>query len=103
MIHENSIAAYQQQRDSGRLSRRQRAIVEVLERDTMQHLGRTDRMLMNALGFTDPNAVRPRVTELVNMGFLEECGEIKDSATGMTVRRVRIKKTPQTQENMELF
>ena len=37
------------------------------------------------------------------MGFLEECGEIKDSATGMTVRLVRIKKTPQPQENMELF
>ena len=92
MMHQNSLFAIQQQRDSGKLSQREQLILQVLENDTLQHLGRTDRMIMTKLGFTDPNAVRPRITEMIEKGWLEECGSTKDPATGMTVRRVRIKK-----------
>ena len=93
MIHQNSLFAFQE--NATRLSKRERAIVEMLEGDTMQHMGRTDRMIMNALGFTDPNAVRPRITALIERGVLEECGDCKDGITGMTIRRVRIKRAQQ--------
>lgn len=89
MMHQHSLLALLE--NAPRLSNRERAIVEMLQNDTMQHLGRTDRMIMNALGFTDPNAVRPRITTLIERGVLEECGECKDGVTGQTVRRVRIK------------
>lgn len=92
MMHRNSLFALQQQRDSGKLSQREQLILQVLEKDTMQYLGRTDRMIMTKLGFTDPNSVRPRITEMIEKGWLEEWGTTKDPATGMTVRRVRIKK-----------
>jgi len=91
-MHQNSLFAIQQQRDSGKLSQREQLILQVLENDTLQHLGRTDRMIMNALKFTDMNAVRPRITEMVKKGVLEECGDTMDPATQQRVRRVRIKK-----------
>ena len=97
--HANSIAAYQSERDAGNLSKRCKAILAVLENDAMQYLGRTDRMIMNALKFTDMNSVRPRITEMVKAGVLEECGETRDT-TGKQVRRVRIKRPA---ENLELF
>ena len=92
-MHQNSLLALLE--NAPHLSKRERAIVELLEGDSMQHLGRTDRMIMNALGFSDPNSVRPRITELVTKGVLEECGDCKDAVSGMTVRRVRIKKSTQ--------
>ena len=61
------------------------------------------RQIMKALGFTDANTVKPRITELIDKGILEECGSVRDPETGKRVRLVRIKKTPQPQENMELF
>ena len=36
----------------------------------------------------DMNLVRPRITELIRERRLIECGEIVDSATGDTVRKV---------------
>lgn len=43
------------------------------------------------LGFTDMNSVRPRITELVKMGLLEECGRKLNQRTD---RRVTVwKKT----------
>ena len=48
--------------------------------------------IMAKLGFADPNAVRPRVTELMQLGKVEACGKKTDPATGRTVavfRRTR--------------
>jgi hypothetical protein len=98
-MHANSLAAHASECDAGNLSKRCKAILAVLEKDPC-YLGRTDRMIMAALGFTDPNMVRPRLTEMVKAGILEECGETKDPATGHRVRRVRIK---QPVGNLELF
>lgn len=93
MMHQNSLFAYQE--NATRLTNRERAIIALLEKDSLQYLGRTDRMIMMGLHFTDPNSVRPRITALVQRGVLEECGEIRDSVTGQTVRLVRIKKAAQ--------
>ncbi len=89
-MHQNSLLAFFE--NGPRLSKRAKAIVALLESDAMQHLGRTDRMVMTALGFSDPNAVRPRITELIDMGLLEECGDCRDSVSGQRVRRVRLKR-----------
>ena len=51
----------------------------------------TDRQIMAALGFSDPNASRPRVTELIKAGMLSECGDVIDGQTGKRVRLVRTK------------
>ena len=54
----------------------------------------TDREIMLGLGFEDMNSVRPRISELVDDGVLEEFGDKLDPVTGMTVRLVRIKADP---------
>lgn len=99
-MHKNSIRAHTEQKDAGK---RTRLIVEVLNciQDRPRwNGGLTDREIMKRLGFTDMNAVRPRITELIDRGIVEECGDVKDSVTGMTVRLVRLKKT---QPQGELF
>jgi len=93
-VHQNSIAAIETLKATGAITTRHKMILDVLANDSLQHLGRTDRMIMKALKFRDPNAVRPRVTELVKMGKLQECGKTKDLTTGMTVRRVRLTLPP---------
>lgn len=81
-VHKNSLAAY----DSLDLNERCRAVLKVyLDRP----IPLTDRHVMELLGFTDPNMVRPRVTDLVDMKVLEECGEVQDSVTKKTVRLCR--------------
>ena len=49
----------------------------------------TDREIMQALGYKDMNAVRPRITELIKRGFLEECGSMRDPGTKRIVRLIR--------------
>lgn len=81
-IHRNSREAYAE----GRLDlfpRRTREILAVFE-GSKHPL--TDRQVMEKLGKTDPNAVRPRITELVDAGVLKEEGSINDLATGKRVR-----------------
>ena len=97
MIHAHSIAAYREEQDAGRISNRYGQIINVIGDREM-----TDREIMKALGFTDPNTVRPRVTELIKAGILQEYGFTLDSETGKRVRVVRITpKAPGKQE--ELF
>jgi predicted HTH transcriptional regulator len=50
----------------------------------------TDREIMQRLGFVDPNAVRPRLTALIDDGVLEECGNCEDAVTHKTVRKIRL-------------
>lgn len=49
----------------------------------------TDRECMRGLGFTDMNAVRPRISELIDARLVVECGETRCAVTGQRVRRVR--------------
>ncbi len=79
MAHQNSIAAHR----GNRYGERCRAIMEAIKKGPG-----TDRDIMHRLGKVDPNSVRPRVTELVKVGALEEVGTQIDAETGKTVRVV---------------
>lgn len=86
-MHRHSLDAYLSEKLH--LSARARTIyLWVLE-----HGRATDRQIMRGLGFTDPNAVRPRVTELVDALLLAEVGETRDAETGKTVRLVDLRKS----------
>ena len=85
MIHANSLDAYYE----GRLedfTKRQREILKAFaQRGTL-----TDRECLAVLGYTDMNAVRPRITELIDYGVLSEVGETKCPVTEKRVRRCEI-------------
>ena len=64
---------------------------ETLIVDHLRHHGRsTDRQICVALDFADMNAIRPRVSELLDRGILVEDGSTIDGVTRKTVRLVRI-------------
>mgnify|MGYP001594862010 CR=1 FL=1 len=88
-MHENSLDAYGAERE--RLGRRAQAVLAWVH----GHGPATDRDIMRGLGFTDPNTVRPRVTELVEWGLLAEIGRRVDSLTRKTVRVVDVPRGPQ--------
>lgn len=77
-MHANSLAAHA----SLCLGARQRAVLDAIGADWL-----TDRQIATRLGSGDPNASRPRVTELLRAGILCEVGSQIDETTG---RRVRI-------------
>ncbi len=54
-----------------------------------EHGPATDREVMRGLGFVEPNAVRPRISELIDAGLVAECGERLCVTTGQRVRLVR--------------
>lgn len=87
--HANSLAAYR----AGKLDvfpQRSQMILRAL-----QQLARgTDREILDRLGMADMNAVRPRITELIKLGVLEETGDRIDPLTGKRVRVVRIVPAP---------
>jgi hypothetical protein len=47
----------------------------------------TDRQLMRYLGYSDPNAIRPRVTELIAEGKLREYCTVICEVTKRPVRK----------------
>jgi hypothetical protein len=81
-LHQNSLAAYL----SLDLGEREAAVLKTFCESPAPL---TDREVMRRLGFTDPNAVRPRCTDLVERGLLEECGTTQDPQTGKSVRLCR--------------
>lgn len=83
--HVHSAEALAGEVDSGRLGRRAHEVLVCVSR-----AGRplTDREVAAALGFADMNAVRPRITELLQDGWLREVDEVVDQVTGKLVRRV---------------
>lgn len=87
-IHPNSVLAYWQGND-GLFGQRHQKVIEVLRRST---LSKTDREVMVACGFTDPNAVRPRITELIEAGILVETASTECPVTHKTVRLVALRK-----------
>ena len=87
MMHTNSLAAYAMLQQSGGKLTRRLQILELM----LDGLSRTDRHIMKELGYSDTNDVRPRITELVKEGVLEEICHIRDDNTGVKVRVTRIK------------
>ena len=84
--HQNSILSYRQGLAEGLFSDRQVEVLRALDR-----LGiATDREIKVSLGYEDGNAVKPRLTELIALGVVEEVGTIEDAITNRTVRRLRI-------------
>lgn len=82
-VRERSLAA----RDNSlpQLAQRAAAILAWLT----AHGPSTDREVMRGLGFVEPNAVRPRISELIDARLVEECGERVCATTGQRVRVVR--------------
>lgn len=80
-MHENSLTAYEEERSN--LSQRAQ---QVLEHFTCSTRALTDRQVMVALGYTEPNQVRPRITELIQNGYLVEAGKTKCAISGKSVR-----------------
>lgn len=77
--HANSVASLATELSGGRLGRRSAAILATARESGEPY---TDRSIMLELGHTDPNAVRPRITELIDMGLLVETGSATDTYTG---------------------
>lgn len=65
-VHENSRRTYGRRR--GEHQTREELILAVLKANGPA----TDRQVMRWLGRTDPNTVRPRITELICKGYLQE-------------------------------
>lgn len=88
-MHRNSLAAYHA--EEPKLTTRAQAIVEWIT----VHGPATDRQIVEGMGFRDMNAVRPRVTELLERARLMEVGDVRCPITGKTVRRVDIRRARQ--------
>jgi hypothetical protein len=82
-VHRNSLSAYH----GTDFSAREAAIVRVLA-DSSVPL--SDRDIMERLGFTDANSVRPRITGLLERHILCEAADVKCARTGKTVRTVAL-------------
>lgn len=93
-MHEHSLAAYHA--EEPRLSRRAEAVLAWIS----EHGPHTDREVMRGMGFTDMNAVRPRITELIEAGKLMEVGDVRCSVTGKRVRRVDIRRARWQQQEL---
>ncbi len=96
-MHVNSLAAYEDGRHE-MFSARELAVLGALRRLKCA----TDRGVMIALGFTDMNSVRPRITELIKDGVLMEDGSVEDHVTGKRVRAIRFRPRPQSQVELAL-
>ncbi len=86
--HDNSLAAHGDDRLQRALTGRRAEIVAWLR----AHGPATDREIVEGVFFAgaDMNLVRPRVTELLDARAVEEVDRVRDTATGMMVRRVRV-------------
>lgn len=82
-MHENSLRAYREEKP--KLCRKQREVLAAVLRMSKYP---TDREVKEAMGFDDMNKVRPRITELVEFGYLEEKGDVQCKTTRKNVRTV---------------
>ncbi len=89
MIHQNSKSSYDDIKPE--LSGRRKEIYLTMLRYMPVA---TDREIKDKMGLNDMNSVRPRITELIKSGHLEETESTKCSVTNKTVRKVRIVNCP---------
>ncbi len=78
-IHANSLAAF----DGVELGKREALVLSCY---LLAGVAITDRDAMQRIGFSDMNAVRPRVTSLIGRKLLQEVGSVTDETTGKRVR-----------------
>ena len=90
-MHDNSLRAYDELQPE--LTGRRGEIYAVYE--SAGH-AMTDREVMEALGHRDMNAVRPRITELIQAGALAEVDSVPCSVSG---KRVRLTALPENSPN----
>lgn len=86
-VHANSIVSYYTSAEM--ISRRAAQVLAWVR----EHGRATDRQVMAGLGFQDPNATRPRISELISIGALREVGSTRCPITGKTVRLVDVPAT----------
>jgi hypothetical protein len=79
LCHRNSLASWRSLNPAARTQ----AILAVY-RGSMAPL--TDREVAERLGFTEMNAVRPRITELIKAQLVTEVYDVPDHVTGKKVR-----------------
>lgn len=93
-MHENSVQAFHA--EEPKLSTRAAAILDWIS----EHGPHTDREVMEGMGFTDMNSVRPRITELIDLNKLMEVGKLQCPVTNHRVRRVDVRRArvPTVQE-----
>lgn len=84
MRHQHSHAAHAEIEADGTAVSREALVLECI----LRHGPMTDRAVMTRLGFGDPNAVRPRITALIQRGALVEIGSTVCPYTHKTVRLV---------------
>tara|TARA_R110000803_G_scaffold132595_1_gene199813 strand:+ start:126 stop:431 length:306 start_codon:yes stop_codon:yes gene_type:complete len=82
-MHENSLASFDENDRELIFSKREREILTAFE----NHGAMTDRQCLSACGYSDMNAVRPRISELILKGILRE---FSDAICPVTEKRVRI-------------
>ena len=97
-LHQNSLEAYWSGQ-VGEFSRREKEILAIFRSKAGTF---TDREIMLGLGFTEMNCVRPRITELIQRGVLEEVGSLIDNVTQKRVRRVRLVLRPAHQTQLAI-
>lgn len=85
-VHTHSHLALEEIKGEGKLSRRQAAILQWLLANPRPW---TDREIAAGMGYREMNAVRPRITELVDQGILQECGSVICQVTRKRVRQVQ--------------
>lgn len=95
-MHENSLEAFGQLKPLGPKHRKILQIFHITGRPM------TDREIKVFGKYDDMNECRPRLSELINLGRLIECGKIKDVKTKKMVRQTRLKQ-PGEDKQRELF
>lgn len=97
-MHINSLLAYYEG-EADKFSGREFKVLAAIE--TLRRA--SDREVMHALGFTDMNSVRPRITELIAEGLIEEVGSQEDPETKKAVRVVALAKDPRKAQRQFSF
>lgn len=86
-MHRNSLKALQEEKDG--LKTRCQKLVNAFEKVVEPA---TDRQIAYAMGFTELNAVRPRITELLDKGILKQVNQVRCRVTGKLVRACTLSK-----------
>ena len=84
-IHEHSHQSHEEHESSGKGATFRQKIMNLLN-STDQYM--TDREILDSLGVSDVNNIRPEITRLKQQGRIVEVGKIHCRTTGKLVRRV---------------
>jgi len=96
-MHQNSLNTFHELEEH--LNQREKDVLSIYQQNHPTPI--SDRYVMNALGFSDPNKVRPRITSLRDKKYIVEVGKMRDEETGQNVRHCRL--IQQDGDQLELF